>query len=93
MVLIVASVYDVVSQVFSPPMLYRTEGEAARQFLDACNNPQSVVGSHPEDLKLMSLGCFDDTDGTFTGVTPKLICAGVKRGEADVQLFEASSSS
>lgn len=93
MKLIVVSVYDIVSQVFSPPMLSRTEGEAKRQFEDAILNPNSVVGQHPEDLKLMKLGIFDDTDGMFEqGSVPVLLMAGYKGGDKDVlQLLKSTS--
>ena len=85
MKLIVVSVYDIVSQLFSPPMLSRTEGEAKRQFEDAISNPNSVVGQHPEDLKLMKLGVFDDTDGMFEqGSVPVLLMSGYKVGDKDV---------
>ena len=93
MKLIVVSVYDIVSQVFSPPMLSRTEGEAKRQFEDAICNPNSVVGQHPEDLKLMKLGVFDDTDGMFEqGSVPVLLMSGYKAGDKDVlQLLKSST--
>jgi len=93
MKLLVVSVYDIVSQVFSPPMLYRTEGEAKRQFEDACKNPQSIVGQHPEDLKLMRLGFFDDCDGMFLQDGPAvLLMSGIKGGANVVQLYQAPAS-
>ena len=74
-------------------MLSRTEGEAKRQFEDAIMNPNSVVGQHPEDLKLMKLGIFDDTDGMFEqGSVPVLLMAGYKAGVNDVlQLLKPTS--
>ena len=93
MKLIVVSVYDIVSQVFSPPMLSRTEAEAKRQFEDAICNPNSIVGQHPEDLKLMKLGVFDDTDVMFEqGSVPVLLMSGYKAGDKDVlQLLKPST--
>lgn len=79
MFLIVCSVYDVVSQVFSPPFLQRNVMEAERSFRDAC--AQGAVGQHPQDLRLMRLAVFDDTAGTFQQASaPVLICSGVPLG-------------
>ena len=79
MLLIVCSVYDTVSQVFSPPFLQRNVMEAERSFRDACS--QGACGKHPEDLRLMRLAVFDDTDGTFQQSSPPvLICSGVPVG-------------
>ena len=62
-------------------------------FEDAISNPNSVVGQHPEDLKLMKLGVFDDTDGMFDqGSVPVLLMSGYKVGDKDVlQLLKPTS--
>ena len=79
MFLIVCSVYDTVSQVFSPPFLQRNVMEAERSFRDACI--QGAVGKHPQDLRLMRVAFFDDTAGTFQQCTqPVLICSGIPVG-------------
>lgn len=79
MFLIVCSVYDTVSQVFSPPFLQRNVMEAERSFRDACS--QGACGKHPDDLRLMRLAVFDDTAGTFQQCTPPvLICSGIPVG-------------
>ena len=79
MFLIVCSVYDTVSQVFSPPFLQRNVMEAERSFRDAC--AQGACGKHPQDLRLMRLALFDDTSGTFQQASPPvLICSGIPVG-------------
>lgn len=79
MFMIVCSVFDVVSQVFSPPFLQRNVMEAERGFRDAC--VQGACGSHPSDLRLMRLAVFDDTEGTFQqSAPPTLICSGIPSG-------------
>lgn len=79
MKLLVLSVFDVVSQVFSPPFLQRNPMEAERSFYDAC--AQGACGNHPEDLRLMRLAVFDDTSGTFASCdVPILVCSGVPKG-------------
>ena len=79
MFLIVCSVYDTVSQVFSPPFLQRNVMEAERSFRDACS--QGACGKHPQDLRLMRLAVFDDTAGTFQQASPPiLICSGIPVG-------------
>lgn len=79
MLLFVCSVYDTVSQVFSPPFLQRNVMEAERSFRDACS--EGACGNHPEDLRLMRLAVFDDTEGTFQQSSlPVLICSGVPVG-------------
>lgn len=94
MKLVVVSVYDIVSQVFSPPMLYRSVAEAKRHFDDLCISPQSPLGSHPEDLKLMDLGRFDDCDGVFSQSGPAiLLSSGRKGGEIHVLQPEKPAAS
>lgn len=79
--LLISSVFDVVSEVYSPPMLHRTVGEASRAFLDACGNPQTFVGRNPTDMKLYHLGYFDDTTGSFESLNPPVfVCHGVPAG-------------
>lgn len=79
MLFIVCSVYDTVSQVYSPPFLQRNVMEAERSFRDAC--VEGAVGKHPQDLRLMRLAVFDDTDGTFQQASPPvLMCSGIPVG-------------
>lgn len=90
----VVSIYDIVSQVFGPLLLFRSINEAKRSFQDACSRPD--VMEHPEDLKLMQLGTFDDNSGVVDQLSHHiLICSGEKRGDKSnvLQSIESPSTS
>lgn len=80
MKLVAVSVLDLVAQVFGPVMLYRSLSESRRDFESACRSPQSIVGDHPEDLRLMHIGSFDDCSGVFESMTPVFVCNGIPKG-------------
>ena len=80
MKLVAVSILDLVAQVFGPVMLYRSLPESRRDFEAACRSPQSIVGDHPEDLRLMHIGSFDDCSGVFESMTPVFVCNGIPKG-------------
>lgn len=80
MKLVAVSVLDLVAQVFGPIMLYRSLPESKRDFENACRSPQSIVGDHPEDLRLMYIGDFDDCSGEFVSLVPVFVCNGIPKG-------------
>lgn len=59
------SVFDVKSDTFSPPFWKATVGQAVRDFADVANDPNTTIGRHPEDYKLVQVGEFDDALGSF----------------------------
>lgn len=61
----VFSVFDVKSELFSPPFYMTSRGEAVRAFKDLANDANTTVGRHPSDFKLVYLGLFDEETGQF----------------------------
>lgn len=61
--LMICSIFDAKVGVYSPPMLYKTKGEAIRAFTDAVNDPQLPFKRHPEDYRLFYMGDWEDTTG------------------------------
>lgn len=57
------SIFDVKADTYSPPFWKPTVGLAIRDFADLANNPDTVVGRHPGDFKLVQVGEFDDQVG------------------------------
>lgn len=66
MVLKIFSIYDIKSEVFSPPFFMTAVGEAVRAFKDLANDTSTTIGRHPADFRLMCLGTFENTTGLFT---------------------------
>lgn len=52
-------------------MVFRTDQEATRYFMDAINDETSILHKHPEDYELQALGTIDDT-GKITAHNPYL---------------------
>lgn len=61
----VYTVYDAISESFSPPMINRTRGEAIRSFTDEVNNPQSRLNAHAKDYTLFEIADWDETTATI----------------------------
>ena len=60
------TVYDAISESYSPPMINRTRGEALRSFTDEVNNPNSQLFKHAEDYTLFEIGEWDNQTGRIT---------------------------
>jgi len=59
------SIRDSKSELFCPPFLSRTHGEAERNFSKVANDPKSQIFATPEDFDLYHLGTFDDATGSI----------------------------
>lgn len=59
------AIYDIKSELFSPPFFMGTAGEAVRAFKDLANDPNTQVHRHAADFRLMCLGTFDNESGLF----------------------------
>lgn len=57
------SVYDSKAEVFFPPYICRTYGEAERAFTDEANHKDSKVGAHPADYVLFHVADWDMRKG------------------------------
>jgi hypothetical protein len=66
----VFAVYDVKAGYYATPFMLRSQGEALRGFQNECNNPQSMLNSHPADFELFQLGTFDQDSGGIEPMTP-----------------------
>lgn len=65
MILRIFAIYDIKTEIFSPPFFQSTTGEALRNFKDLVNDERSTVHKHPEDYRLMCLGNWDNHTGLF----------------------------
>ena len=62
----VYSIYDKKAERWTFPMQVEKHGDMMRSFEDISNDPNHVVGKHPEDYTLFEIGEYDDSTGTFT---------------------------
>lgn len=66
MTLKIFSIWDIKAENFSNPFFMSTAGEAIRAFKDLVNDPNTTVGRHPGDYRLMCLGTWDSGTGIIT---------------------------
>jgi alkyl hydroperoxide reductase subunit AhpC len=59
----ICTVYDSKAEAYMRPFFEQSTGTAVRAFTEECNNPKSVLSSHPSDYTLMEIGEFDDQSG------------------------------
>ena len=59
-------IYDSKAGFFRPPMVYKSTGEALREFADAVNNPETFVAKHPADYTLFEMGEYNELQGVLT---------------------------
>lgn len=74
--LLVCAIMDAKVGAFSPPMYFRSKGEAVRSFLDALSDSQTSLSKHPRDYQMFLVGTFDDQTGHLTPVTIEMLHAG-----------------
>lgn len=63
------SIYDIQARVYAAPFCFSTPGQAIRAFREVANDKNTMVGRHPKDYQLVSVGTFDDQTGTTTPAT------------------------
>lgn len=69
------SIYDVKTQVFSPPFLFHNDAQAMRELSRELNKPDSNVSRFPEDFELRDCGTWDDNLGTVKQTElPRVVC-------------------
>ena len=78
MILIACSVRDAKSESFGRPFFLVSVGSAIRSFDDEVNREaaDNTMYHHAADFALYQLGTFDDQDGSYTAITPKLLVQG-----------------
>lgn len=77
------SVRDNAAQVFVSPFTCNTEKEAIRTMMMDMAQPQSMIGSFPEQFDLFQLGSFDTIEGQIhIDGLPRLVCnaSSLKKG-------------
>lgn len=57
------SIYDTKAETYSAPFTKLTVGLAVRDFTDAANNADNMIGKYPHDYALFEIGTFDETSG------------------------------
>ena len=60
------SLLDVAVGSFNAPFYAPNDRVAMRVCSDAAEDPETLIGKHPEDFDLYLLGTFDDLIGEFT---------------------------
>lgn len=82
--MMVFSIFDNLSGIYSTPMFFRNESEAERFFSNLVNNKnESLVYTNPEDYSLYKLGTFDERTGVLNSEYVKInnALAYKKKGE------------
>ena len=79
------SIHDTKAQAFSHPVWQRTDASAIRAFADACKNPESVYGQHPEDYHLYRVGVFNEMVGELCGENPVHLIHGINTLEMETK--------
>lgn len=76
------SVRDSKTEIFSPPFMAHTHGEAERNFKQACQDTQSQICKFPEDYDLYYLGEYDNNTGKFSLIdTPQHLVKAIQLTE------------
>ena len=64
------SIYDVITEDFSPPFYSPTLGSGERAFSAVSSEEGSIINKHTADYHLYHLGSFDSNTGVFTTILP-----------------------
>lgn len=84
MQLVMCAVRDAKTDAYNPPIFVISLGVALRSFDDEVNrqHENNMMYFHPEDFSLWQLGTFNDGEGTFEIITPRLLVQAdqVKKG-------------
>jgi len=70
------SVYDEKAQVYLPPFVAKTVGEADRIFDSVIKAGQSTISQYPADHSLYNVGTFDDCGAVLEPCVPQFISKG-----------------
>lgn len=77
MKLVICSIRDAKAEAFVNPMVFQSNGEALRTFMDAVNSADHPMGKHPEDYSLFVLGEFDQRSGEIAIDVPFCLANGM----------------
>ena len=70
------SVYDVKAQVYLPPFVAKTIGEADRIFDSVIKGGQSTISLYPGDHSLYQIGTFEDAGAVLDPCVPQFVSKG-----------------
>jgi len=83
---------DLKLNVFMAPFFMLHIGQALRVWEDQVNNPDSIIGKHPADFRLVQVGEFDDATGELTPMRPNPVATALEYlRKAPPQLPRAAS--
>lgn len=57
---VIGSLYDIKSEIFSPPHLFRSEADFIRTIQGEAKNSQSFLNKFPSDYELCVIGTWDE---------------------------------
>lgn len=77
MKILIFSIRDSKSEVFSQPFFSPTRGSAIRAFADAVNDPATDYAKHPDDYTLFYVGDFDVDKGEIIGLAAGAVNLGL----------------
>jgi len=81
---IIFAVFDTKAETYSAPFTKLTKGLAIRDFTDAANNSDNMIGKYPHDYALFQIGTWDETCGKITTeATPINIGLAIEYQEQD----------
>lgn len=67
LVLNVYAVYDLLGESYGQPYFTANDKTAVRMFSDACKDPETPVGRHPQDFALFRIGVWNSDSGSLAG--------------------------
>jgi len=85
------TVFDKKAEAFLPPFYLQTHGQALRAFKDACTGQNDLFTRHPEDVSLVFLGTFDDSNGCFAPEGPTHVWTGIEAAGSGTPSLKAAS--
>lgn len=80
----VYSIRDRKVGAYMTPFFSLNDDTAVRSFSHACENPQSLMSSYPEDYSLHCIGIFDDESGELLPESPRFLCNAPSRAAASL---------
>ena len=74
------AIRDAKGEIYGPPMVNLTNGEAERHFVMMINDEKSMLSKYPEDFDLYFLGSYDTGTGKLEPLdSPLHICKAIDR--------------
>lgn len=64
-------IFDIKAEAYMPPFNSESTGAALRTFGELANNPEHIIGRHPEDFILFEVGFHEIDTPEITASNPK----------------------